>query len=42
MASLTTSEKKVCKCSKPAVIIENKIYYCGDCYCVMKGIKQVG
>ena len=37
----TTLEKKVCKeCTKAAVIIENKIYFCGECYCRIKGIPK--
>ena len=35
-------DEKCFVCGKLAHIIENKIYYCGDCYCKMKGIKQVG
>ena len=27
-----------CK-KKISVIIENKKYYCGECYCLMKGIR---
>ena len=41
MVSSTALEKKVCeKCTKAAVIIENKIYYCGECYCRIKGIPK--
>ena len=41
MVNLTTLEKKVCeKCKQAAVIIENKIYYCGKCYCRIKGIPK--
>lgn len=39
---LTISEKKVfncCKCNKTSVIVEHNKYYCGKCYCRMKGIK---
>ena len=35
-------EKKKCeKCNKKeAVIIENKVYYCGDCYIKIKRIPK--
>jgi len=26
------TQKIKCKCKKDAVIVENKIYYCGPCY----------
>ena len=29
---------KCCKCKKDAVIVENKIYYCADCYIIIKRI----
>ena len=41
--SLTTSEKKVSKCvkcDKIAVIIEDNNYYCGEHYCLIKGIPE--
>jgi hypothetical protein len=28
------------KCTKDAVIIDNKIYYCGPCYILIKQIKK--
>ena len=37
----TQSKKHCATCIKVAVIIENKTYYCGECYLKLKGIKNV-
>jgi len=28
------------KCDKDAIIVEEKIYYCADCYIIIKRIKK--
>jgi len=33
-----TNKIKCCKCDKDAVILENKKYYCADCYLKLKKI----
>jgi len=37
--SPTPVQYKCSKCEKVAAVIENKIYFCGECYCLEKGIK---
>ena len=37
--SHTPVQHKCSKCEKIAVVIENQIYFCGLCYCFLKGIK---
>ena len=37
-SSKKNTYKKCSKCEKAAVVIEEKIYYCGDCYIKVKRI----
>ena len=31
---------KCSKCDKDAIVVEEKIYYCADCYILIKQIKK--